>query len=397
VTLFLQDLLTSKKTLIVVGPGGVGKTTTSAALAVHAARSGLKVLVLTVDPARRLANSLGLTELGNDEVEIDPLLFEEAGVPLRSIEGIPAGRLYGMMLDVKSTFDELIHRHAPSRAVAEKILANPFYVQASSALAGSQEYMAMEKLYEIRQQGKYDLVVLDTPPTSNALDFLSAPDRLEDFMGSPTAKLMVQGAKVAGRFGLGFLKINALVVRGLNRFIGADMLLNLLDFVQSFHEMYAGFKERASRVREIFRAPDVAFIIVTSTDAAAIDEATFFRTRLVDAQMPLGCVIVNRVRHPYVTPEALDGLREAVIAAAPPAGDSSALTRVAEAAEEAARAWSVIAEQDALNLEDLAMAIGDETVVLPIPLFSRDIHDIESLARYGRFIATAIPLKGPAA
>ncbi len=388
----IDELLRTRKTLIVVGPGGVGKTTTSAALAVHAARQGLKVLVLTVDPARRLANSLGLTELGNQEVEIAPALFDEAGIPLEAKADGTRGRLFGMMLDVKSTFDDLIHRHAPTPEVRDRILTNPFYIQASSALAGSQEYMAMEKLYEIREQRDYDLIVLDTPPTANALDFLNAPDRLEDFMGSQTAKLLVQGAKAAGRFGLGFLKVNTLLVRGLNRFIGADMLLNLLDFIQSFHEMYAGFKARASRVREIFRAPDVAFVVVTSTDTAAIDEAAFFHQRLVASRMPFGAMIVNRVRHPYVRAGELEGLAAAIIAEAPPTGDRAALARVASAAEEAARSWAVIAAHDARNLDALTGSVASETPVVPIPLFDKDIHDIGALARYGELVATTTPL-----
>jgi anion-transporting ArsA/GET3 family ATPase len=388
----LQRLLETKKTLIVVGPGGVGKTTTSAALAVQAARAGLKVLVLTVDPAKRLANSLGLSELGNREVEIAPALFEEAGVPLEPGPNGRRGQLFGMMLDVKSTFDDLIHRHAPSAAVRDKILTNPFYIQASSALAGSQEYMAMEKLYEIREQRDYDLIVLDTPPTANALDFLNAPDRLEDFMGSQTAKMLVQGAKAAGRFGLGFLKLNTLVVRGLNRFVGADMLLNLLDFIQSFHEMYAGFKARAGRVREIFRASDVAFVIVTSTDTAAIDEAIWFHRRLVDGRMPFGAMIVNRVRSPYVGDADLDGLAARILGAAPPAGDRTALERVAEASEIAARSWSVVAHHDAANVASLARTVGVGCPVIPVPLFERDIHDVGALTRYGALVAGADPL-----
>lgn len=388
----LQELLTSKKTLIVVGPGGVGKTTTSAALAVQAARAGLKVLVLTVDPAKRLANSLGLHELGNREVEISPTLFEEAGVPLLNGPNGRRGQLFGMMLDVKSTFDDLIHRHAPTPAVRDKILNNPFYIQASSALAGSQEYMAMEKLYEIREQRDYDLIVLDTPPTANALDFLNAPDRLEDFMGSQTARMLVQGAKAAGRFGLGFLKINTLIVRGLNRFVGADMLLNLLDFIQSFHEMYAGFKTRAGRVREIFRSSDVAFVIVTSTDTAAIDEASFFHDKLKASRMPFGAMIVNRVRSPWVADAALDGLADRIVSAAPPAGDRAALGRVAIAAEQATRAWAVVAQHDSDNLAGLSRTIGATSPVIPVPLFDRDIHDIGALTRYGHLVATTAPV-----
>jgi len=385
----LTRLIADKKTLIVVGPGGVGKTTTSAAFAVHAARRGLKVLVLTVDPARRLANALGLKELGNKEVEIDPRLFEEAGVPLVPGPSGKRGQLYGMMLDVKSTFDDLIRRYAPTAEVRERILTNPFYEQASAAMAGSQEYMAMEKLYEIREQRDYDLIVLDTPPTANALDFLTAADRLEDFLGSQTAKLMVQGVKAAGRFGLGFLKVNTFIMRGLNKFVGADMFLNLLEFIQSFHDMYAGFKQRAARVREILRADDVSFVVVTSTDRAAIDEAVFFHGQLARGRMPTGGVLVNRVRQPFLPHAEAVGLGEHVLAVTPPLGDRHAPERVAAAAERAALSWEVLARTDAQRVAELKQSLPTAAQVVPVPLFARDIHDLETLTRFAEHVVSA--------
>lgn len=390
----MNRLLEDKKTLIVVGPGGVGKTTTSAAIAVHAARMGKKVLVLTVDPARRLANSLGLKELGNQEVEIDPRLFEEAGIPLQPSErtGLK-GRLFGMMLDVKSTFDALIERYAPNAEVRRKILTNPFYEQGSSALAGSQEYMAMEKLYEIRENRDYDLIVLDTPPTANALDFLKAADRLEDFLGSQTAKVLVQGAKAAGRFGLGFLKVNTFIMRGLNKFVGADMFLSLLEFIQSFHEMYAGFKARAQRVKEILRSPDVAFLIVTSTDSAAIDEAVFFHEQLKRGGMPFGAVLVNRVRDLHLAEGDIAGLADHILAVAPPVGDRVALEHVARITEQAVHDWHVLSRVDAHRVEEVRArfaAFGDGGRVVPVRLFDHDIHDIGALALYGQIVAAAL-------
>ena len=385
----LTELLETKKTLIVVGPGGVGKTTTSAAFAVHAARQGKKVLVLTVDPARRLANSLGLKELGNTEVQISDALFEQAGIPLGVGPDGKQGALFGMMLDVKSTFDALIERYAPNAEVRQKILSNPFYQQASSAMAGSQEYMAMEKLYEIREQRTYDLIVLDTPPTANALDFLTAPDRLEDFLGSQTAKWMVQGAKAAGRFGLGLLKLNTFVMRGLNRFVGADMLLNLLEFIQSFHEMYAGFKARAARVREILRSPDVAFVVVTSTDRASIDEAIFFHDQLKRGQMPFGGILVNRVRKPYLEPDEAKDLAAEILAQAPPVGDRQVLARVAKTIEEAVHDWEVLAYADQRAVSDLRQVLGASAEVAAVQLFERDVHDIETLARYAEHVVAA--------
>ncbi|MFO0751486.1 MAG: ArsA-related P-loop ATPase, partial [Myxococcota bacterium] len=313
----------------------------------------------------------------------------DAGVPLQVGPNGKRGQLFGMMLDVKSTFDDLIERYAPNAEVKRKILANPFYEQASAAMAGSQEYMAMEKLYEIREQRDYDLVVLDTPPTSNALDFLTAADRLEDFLGSQTAKLMVQGVKAAGRFGLGFLKVNTFIMRGLNKFVGADMFLNLLEFIQSFHDMYAGFKARAARVREILRAPDVAFVVVTSTDKAAIDEAVFFYEQLVKGHMPTGGVLVNRVRRPFLNHADAVGLGAHILEVAPKVGDHAALERVAHTAETAALAWEILARTDQERVTELGLALPAGARVVPVPLFARDIHDVETLAQFAEHVVSA--------
>ena len=385
----LKQLLADKKTLIVVGPGGVGKTTTSAAFAVHAARSGLKTLVLTVDPARRLANSLGLEELGNQEVRIPPERFAAAGIDLGS------GELWGMMLDTKSTFDAVIERYAPSPEIKEKIFSNAFYKQASTALAGSQEYMAMEKLYEIREQRNYDLIVLDTPPTANALDFLSAPERLEDFLGSGSSGMLMRSMKAAGRVGLGLLKVNAFVLRGLNRFVGSDTFIDLLDFISSFDEMYAGFKARARRVREILRSPDVAFVIVTSTASSAIDEGGFFYDQLERSRMPFGAVVVNRVRPSYMEDKDLDGLGEHLIATARATPEMKSfdgyhVSRLLERAAQACVDYETLARVDAdrvVEVRERFKRDGDK--VYPVPLFDKDIHDLASLARFAEHVANA--------
>lgn len=251
----------------------------------------------------------------------------------------------------------------------------------------------MEKLYEIRESRDYDLVVLDTPPTANALDFLRAADRLEDFLGSQTARILVQGAKTAGRFGLGLLKVNTFIMRGLNRFVGADMFLNVLEFVQSFHDMYAGFKQRAARVREILRSPDVGFLIVTSTDSAAIDEANFFHEQLRSGGMPFGALLVNRVRTEHLEEHEIPGLGQHLLEVTPPIGDRAALERVAHVAEEAAHAWHVLARVDKQRIAEVRARLaerGDGGRVVPVPLFDRDIHDIGSLARYAEIVVAAL-------
>lgn len=251
----------------------------------------------------------------------------------------------------------------------------------------------MEKLYEIRESRDYDLVVLDTPPTSNALDFLRAADRLEDFLGSQTARVLVQGAKTAGRFGLGLLKVNTFIMRGLNRFVGADMFLNVLEFVQSFHDMYAGFKQRAARVKEILRSPDVSFLVVTSTDSAAIDEANFFHEQLRKGGMPFGALLINRVRTEHLEEHEIPGLGQHLLEVSPPIGDRSALERVAQVAEDAAHAWHVLARVDKQRIAEVRSRLtdrGDGGRVVPVPLFDRDIHDIGSLARYAEIVVAAL-------
>ena len=379
----LTELLARKSTIVVVGPGGVGKTTAAAAIAVRATQMGQKVLVLTVDPARRLANALGLAELAGEEVRIPPRLFARAGVRLGS------GALHAMMLDTKRTFDQIVERHASSPAVRDRILSNPFYEQASTALAGSQEYMAMEKLYEIRERDDYDLLVLDTPPTRHALDFLEAPRRVEEFLDSGSLRVLLAGARSAGRLGLGLLRFNGVILRGLHRFVGAETLLSLLEFIDSFHEMYDGFQVRARRVKEILRSEDTTFAVVTSTDQAAIDEAVWLYRELVAQEMPVAAMLVNRVRRPFLEPPAVAGLErrlaEAAVRAAPALAfiDAETVERLARETARACRDYAVLAQMDQARvaaLRDRLDPAGDR--VWAIPLFDRDIHDLGGLAAF---------------
>lgn len=373
----LSLLLGDRNTLICAGPGGVGKTTTAAALAVHAARHGKKVLVLTIDPAKRLANSLGLASLGNRETEIDPALFTQADISLGG------GSLHAMMLDVKTTFDELIARHAPSHAVRERILRNPFYQQASTVLAGSQEYMAMEKLYEIRHQDRYDLVILDTPPTANALDFLSAPDRLADFLSSGAPGVLIQAAKHAGR---GIFRANRLLTRGLSRFMALDTFTAIMEFIGSFQEMYDGFRRRAAKVQSLFRSPEVGFLLVSSTEQAALDEVRFFHANLTAHGMPFAAMIVNRVRTRHLKEDALGGLDARLTEAAAELGlrwpDDHTHSVV-----QACRDHHVLARVDEERIARQRAHLSDEGELLyTVPLFAEDIHDVGSLARFAELV-----------
>ena len=269
------DLLEGKRVCICAGSGGVGKTTTSAAIAAGMATRGKKVAVLTIDPAKRLADSLGLPELGNEERRVDPALFTEAGVDPGD------GELWAMMLDPKATFDEVVRKHAPDEETRERILANRIYQQLSNALAGSQEYMAMEKLFEIWAEDRYDLLVLDTPPSRNALDFLEAPKRLTQFIEGRALRVFMAptgiAAKVAGRGTSAVFSI-------LKRITGVDLLQDLAEFFQAMSGMVGGFRERARRVNELLADSQSMFLVVCGPQGEPIDEAVYFHRKLVEAQ-----------------------------------------------------------------------------------------------------------------
>ena len=373
----LAQLISERDTVVVIGPGGVGKTTTSASIALHAARQGRKVLVLTVDPARRLATALGLDALGDEEARVSPAHFARAGVELG------AGALYAMMLDTKSTFDALVHRHAPSLEARDAILENRFYKEASTTLAGSQDYMAMEKLYELREERDYDLIVLDTPPAVNAADFFDAPERLTDFVDSSSLSLLLSGMRRAGRFGFGLF--NSLLARVMNRFMGARTFMDILNFVQAFSGMFGGFKERASRVAAMLRAPSTAFVIVSSTEVISLDEATKLHERLRTQSMPFGALLINRVRPPYLSAEGVDALEERLVSLSADlveVGEDEA-KGLAKRLSEACHDYALLAEVDAQRVKEVTQRLGDDRgCVWTVPLFDGDVHDIASLSAF---------------
>jgi anion-transporting ArsA/GET3 family ATPase len=284
----VNDILAGKGICICAGSGGVGKTTVSAAIATGMAARGAKVCVLTIDPAKRLADSLGLEELGNEAKPVDPALFEREGIEMR-------GELWAMMLDAKATFDELVRRHAPDEESRERVLENRIYQQISNALAGSQEYMAMEKLFELHSEDRFDLLVLDTPPTRNALDFLDAPRRLTQFIEGRSLRVFMRpggiAARVAGRGASVALSV-------LRRILGFDLLADLSEFFTAFSGMVDGFQERARRVNELLADPATTFVVVCGPQGEPISEAVYFHRKLVEARLPFGGVIVNKVHYP---------------------------------------------------------------------------------------------------
>src|SRR5947209_298387 len=262
----------------------------AAALGLAAAMDGKRALVLTIDPARRLANSLGLKELGNEETRIDLSQFKQAKRP-------PLGEMWAMMLNLKLARDQLVRRGAQSPEQSEAILANKLYQTLSTAMAGSLEYIAMEKVYELYTSGRYDVIVLDTPPTSNALDFLHAPDRILDVLDNNALRLLLGPLFKAGRVGFKLLAApSSLVLRTLSRFTGSDFLRDLGAFLMAFEGMYDGFKERAAQVKSLLSSRDAAFVLVTSPNPLATQEALFFHRALRDDGIRTAAVVVNRVQ-----------------------------------------------------------------------------------------------------
>ena len=365
----LLPLLNGKRIVVCAGAGGVGKTTVAAAVALGFATQGLRVLCITIDPAKRLADSLGIGAMSTEEQLVSPELFEEAGV-------IVSGSLTVLMLDTKRTFDDLVARHASSPAVRDRILNNRIYSYVSTSLAGTQSYMAMEKVLLVRQDPRFDLIVLDTPPTSNALDFLDAPERLIEAIDSAAMRWLVQTFEKSGRFSLNLVARGvALVLRGIGRLTGKGFLEHLAEFVAELNELFGGFRERAAAVATAFRAPDLAYVLVTSAAPAAIDEVSFFAARLREQGMRPNAVVVNRLQP---SPAFADMVSVQALARQQGLELSEESTQaVAHAAEDDRRRARFEAEQ----LQMLASALGnDPPPVLRVPVLSADVHDVRSLS-----------------
>ncbi|WP_282703390.1 ArsA-related P-loop ATPase [Streptomyces sp. CC219B] len=279
----VDPLLDDPETRIIVccGAGGVGKTTTAAALGLRAAERGRKVVVLTIDPARRLAQSMGIDSLDNTP---------------RRVKGVDGeGELHAMMLDMKRTFDEIVEAHAdPERAAA--ILGNPFYQSLSAGFAGTQEYMAMEKLGQLRAKDEWDLIVVDTPPSRSALDFLDAPKRLGSFLDGKLIRVLLAPAKVGGRAGMKFLNVGMSMMTGaLGKLLGGQLLKDVQTFVAAMDSMFGGFRTRADATYKLLQAPGTAFLVVAAPERDALREAAYFVERLAAEDMPLAGLVLNRV------------------------------------------------------------------------------------------------------
>ncbi|HUP87285.1 MAG TPA: ArsA family ATPase [Acidimicrobiales bacterium] len=342
----LAAIARERRVVVCCGSGGVGKTTSAATLALEAARQGRRACVVTIDPAKRLADALGLESLSN--------------VPGR-IQGDWTGELHALMLDTKSTFDALVRRYAATPEQADSILANRLYRNMAGALSGTQEYMAMEKLYELASGGDYDLIVIDTPPTRNALDFLDAPRRLTRFLDNRIFKLLMMPTRA-------YLKAVSLAtqtfLRTISKVVGGEVVADAVAFFQAFEGMEQGFRDRAADVLTMLQAASTAFVLVTSPRRDAVEEAAFFADKLQEAGITVDGLVVNRLHPSFGREPVPEGL-----------GDLGA--NLAD--------FRSIAEREEQHFAALAARIAPAPVAR-VPFLADDVHDLEGLAVIGGFL-----------
>jgi anion-transporting ArsA/GET3 family ATPase len=356
----LDALLDTAEIIVCCGSGGVGKTTTAAALALRAAERGRKTVVLTIDPARRLAQSMGLTELDNTP---------------REVKGVE-GELDAMMLDMKRTFDEIVLAHAePDRA--EQIFANPFYQALSSSFAGTQEYMAMEKLGQLKASGEWDLIVVDTPPTRSALDFLDAPEHLSTFLDGRLVKVLLAPAKAGGR---AYLKVFGVFTNAISRIIGAAFLQDVSQFIGAMETMFGGFRERAQVTYDLLKDPATAFVVVATPERDALREASYFVERLRKEEMPLAGLVLNRV-HRVVGTGLTSGRALSVADGLEPDSLTAGVLRL--------HAERVALVRRETHVTERFTSAHPTVPVVEVTAQPGDVHDLEGLRRVGADLSAA--------
>lgn len=346
------DLLQRASMLVCAGAGGVGKTTTSAAIALAAAQQGRRVVVVTIDPARRLADAIGAN------VSSEPI----------RLPGVERGELWAVMLDTRATFDRLVRAEAKDGTQAEQILANRFYRNLTGALSGTQEYMASETLFQLHHDARFDLVVVDTPPTRNALDFMSAPERLVHFLDHRLYRMLIAptrlGMKVAGAAVQPFLKT-------MSKVVGGDAIAEAIEFFQAFDGMETGFRHRAETVMQLLRSTQTGYVLVTSPRREAVSEATYFAEHLRERHLSVAAVVANRLHPTFGTGEHDDS-----------SSDSTDPNATAEKAAflENLRLLRHLAESEREALQPLLRATAAATCLRTVPLLDHDVHDLAGLA-----------------
>ncbi|MEM1030938.1 MAG: ArsA-related P-loop ATPase [Myxococcota bacterium] len=378
----LNQTLASSRVVLCVGCGGVGKTTTCAALGLAAAMRGKRVLCLTIDPAKRLAQSLGLESFDTEAQVIDADVFTRAGLEV-------PGSLTVMMLDTKTTFDDLVRSLADSDEQRDRILDNVLYRYISTTLAGTQEYMAMEKLYAVKDDDRYDIVFLDTPPTSHALDFLDAPERLVGAIDSPAVRWFIRAFSDSGRFSLNLLQRGAAtILKGVGKITGGGFLEQVAVFLTEFNALFGSWRERAEVVSSALREEGVSYVLVTTPEPTSIREVLFFGERLRAQDMRPDAYVVNRVHQPPEVDATEAEVADAMVAEKLLLDDQAA-RRVLEAVRHETR----LASLNRLNLFALEEAFTDDGGPVPavayIPDSFHDIHDVSRLAWVAEQIAPA--------
>jgi anion-transporting ArsA/GET3 family ATPase len=359
----LDEVLQRHRVVICAGSGGVGKTTTAASLAVHAALLGRRTMVLTIDPAKRLANALGIRTLGG------------AGSAV-TLADVPRGLLTAMMLDQKGAWDELVERHAPSPEIRERILNNHFYQHLSQSFAGSQEYMAIEQLCELHASGAYDLIVVDTPPTQHALDFLEAPQRIADFLDKRVVKWFVRPYFSAGWATLRFVnRTVGFLFRRLEDATGISALVEVSDFFTSMSGLFEGFEPRVRRVYELLRSPETGFVLVATPEEQVLSEAEYFCRKMRELSMSLRAVVFNRTHREMaggrhgVKPEQVTKLIVRLL------HDE---TRAQALAENFSR-YEMLGRGDGLRMEAFRRVLPKGVTVVEVPNFNSDVHSVADL------------------
>ncbi|HEY3497771.1 MAG TPA: ArsA-related P-loop ATPase [Polyangiaceae bacterium] len=367
----LLSLFESRRVIVCAGAGGVGKTTVAAALAVGAAQRGKRVLCLTIDPAKRLADSLGLGGMRGEAHAVDRARLTALGIPEQA-------SLTVSMLDTKRTFDDIVARHAPSSVVRERILGNRFYQYVSTSLAGTQSYMAMEKVLAVLSDPAFDLVVLDTPPTNDALDFLDAPERLIEALDSPAMRWLVDAFEPRRRLGLSALARGvALLLRGIGRLTGRGFLENMAEFVTELNDLFGGFKERAREVSQAFRGKDFAYVLVSTPVPSSLDEVLAFLERLGALGLRGDALVLNRVhaRSGEDVPESAAEQAALRLGLRPGLGARLLSALRDEDAQGAADAKALEPFRRALD----ALGASAPGIRIELPLLAGDPHDLSDL------------------
>ncbi|MFI5046588.1 MAG: ArsA family ATPase [Acidimicrobiia bacterium] len=363
----IASVVAGHRVVVCCGTGGVGKTTSAAALAIQGARGGRRTVVVTIDPAKRLAQALGLDDLSNTAHEIERARWDPDS------SAVPGGALFALMLDAKSTFDTLVRQYAHDDAQAQRILDNAFYRNIAGSLSGTQEYMATEKLYELHATERFDLIVVDTPPTRHALDFLDAPKRLTRLLDNRIFRLLMTPARAGFRVGSMAAQT---FLRAVARVVGTEVIDDVLAFFRAFEGMEEGFRTRANEMMQLLASTETAFVLVTSPRRDAVEEAAFFAARLAEGDFAVKGLVVNRVhpRYPCALPDVLRAHAEALLA-----GDQERRGTRALAAQ-----YTNLADLEELAMREERALHGLEERIGPaaiahVPELAHDVHDFTAL------------------